>query len=93
MVKLSVLDWITFGVLFGIFVWVILKMVGIINTPDWLLYLPLVGAIFAAGSFYYRVIDFGSKVVRLESNLGQFRNVTIEKIHGLELNCARNHGK
>ena len=88
MVKLTLLDWITFGVLFGIFIWLVLKMVGIINTPEWLLYLPLVGVIFAVGAFYYRMVNVAYEV----KGLKKFRNETIKEIHDMKINCAKNHG-
>ena len=92
MVKMSILDWVTFGVLFGIFVWLVLKTFGVINTPEWLLYAPLYGAIFAAGSFYYKMIGVSNKVVKLEGFVERFKSATVEKIHNLEINCTRNHG-
>ena len=88
MVKLTLLDWVTFGVLFGIFVWLVLKTFGVINTPLWLQYAPMYGAAFAAGSFYYKMLFVANKVDKLEG----FRNETIREMHEIKLNCARNHG-
>ncbi|MBS3089114.1 hypothetical protein J4402_05085 [Candidatus Pacearchaeota archaeon] len=42
-------DYLAWIVLIGIAVWLILKISGIINTPLWLEYAPVWGAIYLAG--------------------------------------------
>ena len=45
----TIWDYIAWVVLFLIFVWLILKIMGVINTPLWLEYSPLFGAVYIAG--------------------------------------------
>ena len=42
-------DYLAWICLAGITIWVILKILGIINTPIWLEYAPIYGAIYLAG--------------------------------------------
>ena len=42
-------DYLAWIVLFLILVWLILKIVGVIHTPLWLEYSPLLGAVYIAG--------------------------------------------
>ncbi len=89
MVKRNFWDWLAYAALASIVVWLILKMVGIINTPVLLEYYPY----FAACYF------FGWQVSRLNhvsyevDGLKKFKDETIKKIHGIELNCVKKHGK
>lgn len=43
--------------LLSILLWVILKVVGVINTPPLIEFYPIIGAVFAAGSFFQLVLD------------------------------------
>ncbi|MBI4980845.1 hypothetical protein HZC30_04795 [Candidatus Woesearchaeota archaeon] len=47
--KFSAWDYIAWGILVFIVLWLILKVVGVINTPLWLEYSPLFGAVYLAG--------------------------------------------
>ena len=45
---LKILDKVCY---FGLLLWVLLKMFGVINTPLWLQYSPLLGVIYLAGRY------------------------------------------
>jgi len=47
--KRNIWDYLAWVSLAGITIWVILKVLGIINTPNWLEYAPIYGAIYLAG--------------------------------------------
>lgn len=85
--KLNVWDIIAWIVLALILLWLILKTFGIINTPLWLQYAPLYGAIYLAGWYAQKLEGIGKGV----DELNNFRGETIKKINNIELNCAKNH--
>lgn len=81
----DILAWVALGF---ILVWLILKTFGIINTPLWLTYAPLYAATYVAGWQVNKLNNIGKEA----EGLKRFRNETIQKIHNIELNCARKHG-
>jgi len=87
--KGSIWDILAWIVLVGIFIWLILKTVGIINTPLWFLYAPLYGAVYLAGWQMHKLDGIGKEV----EGLKKFQSETIREIHNIKLDCARNHGK
>jgi len=65
--------WISWSV---VFVWIILKMFGIINTSLWQLWLPAVGAMIGfatvfmkAGSFYQMIKTMGRDMLKLDRRM------------------------
>ena len=88
MVKRSIWDWLAWVVLAGILVWIILKMLGIINTPVLLEYAPYLGAIYLAGWNVHKLNTVASGV----KDLKKFKDETIRQINEIKINCARNHG-
>ncbi|GEM_PF-4831078 len=88
MVKRSVWDWLAWVALVSIVVWAILKVIGIINTPVLLEYYPIFAACYVFG-WQMNKLDGVSRDVK---DLKKFRGETIKKIHGIELNCVKNHG-
>lgn len=87
MVKRNVWDVLAWIVLAGILLWLILKTTGIINTPLWLQYAPIYGAVYLAGWQVHKLDIIGKEV----DGLKQFRNDTIEQIHSIKLNCTKKH--
>jgi len=80
----DVLAWVALA---GILLWVILKMLGIINTPLWLEYSPILAAVYLAGWQIHKLESVSSDV----KDLKKFKFSTIEKIHNIENNCVKNH--
>jgi len=85
--KLNVWDVIAWIILALILFWLILKTLGIINTPLWLQYAPLYGMIYLGGWYAHKLESIGKEV----AGLNQFRSETIKKINEVELNCAKRH--
>ena len=85
--KQNIWDLLAWIVLALIFIWLVLKTVGIINTPLWLEYAPLYGAVYLAGWYAQKLESIGKEV----NGLNKFKIETIKKINELELNCTKNH--
>lgn len=82
----DILAWIC---LFGIAIWLILKMFGIINTPIWIEYAPFGGALYILGWQVHKLEVVSNDV----KDLKRFKEATIDKIHNIEQNCMVNHKK
>ena len=80
----DVLAWVALG---SIVVWVLLKIFGIINTPLFLEYYPILAASYVFGWQMHKL----ETVAREVDGLKQFRSETIHQIHDIKLNCAKNH--
>jgi len=75
----DILAWI---VLAGILLWLILKTLGIINTPILIEYAPYFGAVYIAGWQINKLATVAKEV----EGLKRFRGATINKINKLETN-------
>ncbi len=80
----DVLAWV---VLAGILVWLLLKALGIINTPLLLEYAPYFGAVYLAGWQIHKL----EMVAREVEGLKKFKEETINKVKDIEMNCKLNH--
>jgi hypothetical protein len=80
----DILAWVVLG---GIFVWLILKSFGIINTPYLVEYAPLFGAVYLAG-WAMKKLDTAVEDIK---DLKGFKNSTIDEINKIKTNCAINH--
>lgn len=80
----DVLAWV---VLFGIFVWLLLKGFDIINTPVLIEIAPYLGAVYLAGWQMHKLDTVAKDVKELKS----FKEATISKINNIETNCKLNH--
>ena len=80
----DVLAWIA---LLSIGVWALLKIAGIINTPLFLEYYPILAASYVFGWQMHK-LEIVSRDIK---DLKKFRNKTICEINNLKLNCAKNH--
>lgn len=87
--KLSIWDIIAWGVLIGIFVWLILKVFGVIHTPALIEYAPYFGAVYLAGWQISKLANVAKEV----EGLKKFKEETINEVHKLKMNCVINHKK
>jgi len=87
--KASIWDIIAWIVLAGIFIWLLLKAFGIINTPILVEYAPYFGAVYLAGWQINKLANVAKEV----EGLKKFREATISEINKLKTNCAVNHNK
>jgi hypothetical protein len=69
----DVLAWI---VLAGILVWIILKMLGVINTPILIEYAPYLGAVYLAGWQIHKLETVASDVKELKTSKKQWGTCT-----------------
>ena len=71
----DILFWLLLAVALG---FIILKIAGIIGTPEWINYIPIVTIIFAAGIAYQKLIGFMNTMYRrtdyLKNKIDAFEN-------------------
>jgi len=60
--KIEVSDVIIWASLIAIVTWIIAKLTGLINTPEWLNLFPIIGFVFFAGAFYQKILSFMDKM-------------------------------
>jgi len=80
----DILAWI---VLAGILVWLLLKTFGVINTPLWLEYAPIYGAVYLAGWQIHKLETVASDVRELK----KFKGETVQEINNIKTNCVERH--
>lgn len=80
----DILAWIILGL---ILLWLILKTFGIINSPLWLEYAPIYGAVYIAGWQINKL----ATVAREVDGLKKFKEATISEINSVKTNCKLNH--
>jgi hypothetical protein len=80
-------DVLAWKVLAGIFLWLILKVLGIINTPLLLEYAPYFGAVYLIGWQIHKLDSVADDVKELK----RFKDPTINEVHKIKENCASNH--
>ena len=85
--NLNIWDTLAWVVLALILLWLILKVAGVINTPELVTYAPYFGAIYIAGWQINKLSSVSDEVKELK----RFRNQTVKEIHDLKLNCTKNH--
>ncbi len=56
--KFGIWDIIIWISLLILIIYIIAKLIGIINTPDWINLIPVITLVFFAGAFYQKVIGF-----------------------------------
>ena len=71
--EVSIWDIIAWIVLAGILLWLILKTFEIINTPLWLEYAPIYGAVYLAGWQIHKLVTVAKEV----EGLKRFKSNTI----------------
>jgi len=85
--KLSFWDVLAWIVLLGILLWLILKTAGIINTPLWLEYAPLYGAVYLAGWQIHKLDIVANEV----EGFKKFRGETVREVNEIRNKCNLNH--
>lgn len=78
----DVLAWV---VLFLMFVWLVLKMLGIINTPVLLEYSPYFGAMYLAGWAMSVLVRATQDINGIKRNLGFLNNKVSDLDKGMEI--------
>ncbi|MCX6747271.1 MAG: hypothetical protein NTU63_04030 [Candidatus Pacearchaeota archaeon] len=86
--RLTFWDIIAWAVLAGIFIWLILKVSGIINTPELIEYAPIFGAVYLVGWAMHK-LDTASDDIK---ELKHFSKETVNKINSIKTKCIKNHG-
>lgn len=86
--RLSFWDIIAWLVLGGIALWVLLKVLGIINTPLLIEYAPIFGAVYLAGWAMHK-LDTAVDDVK---DLKRFSKETADQINNIKTKCIKNHG-
>jgi hypothetical protein len=87
MKKISFWDVLAWIILALILVWLVLKTWGIINTPNWLEYAPLYGAVYLAGWQMHKLTTVAADA----KDLKKFKEATINEINSIKTNCIKNH--
>jgi hypothetical protein len=82
----DILAWIVLGL---ILLWLILKTLGVINSPLWIEYAPIYGAVYIAGWQIHKL----AIVAREVEGLKKFKEATINEINNIKTNCKINHNK
>ena len=77
--KIPILDIIAWCVLFGILIWLILKVFGIINTPVLIEYAPYFGAVYIAGWAMHKLDRATEDIKYLNRNIKEI-NVNLTEI-------------
>ena len=80
-------DILAYIILGLILLWLILKVLGIIKTPDILEYAPYFGIVYIAGWAMHKLYITADEV----RDLKKFRDITIKEINNIKANCIRNH--
>jgi hypothetical protein len=80
----DILAWIVLAL---IFLWVVLKTIGIIHTPSWLEYSPLYGVLYLAGWQMHKLATVAIEV----KDLKKFKDATINEVNIIKTNCVKNH--
>ena len=82
----DILAWIVLGL---ILLWLILKTLGVINSPLWIEYAPIYGAVYIAGWQIHKL----AIVAREVEGLKKFKEATINEINNIKTNFKINHNK
>ena len=85
--KINILDIIAWIVLAGILLWLVLKVFGVLNTPNLIESAPYFGIVYLAGWAMHKLETAVNEV----SNLNKFKNETIKQINELKTNRIKNH--
>jgi len=86
---MNIWDLLAWIALASIVIWLILKTLGIINTPLILEYAPIYAAVYIAGWHIHKL----DSVARDTEKLNNFKNETVHQINEIKTNCRLNHFK
>ena len=87
--RFSIWDIIAWIILAGILIWLILKTLGILNSPLLIEYAPYFGAVYLAGWAMHKLETAVNEI----TNLKKFRDETIKEINDIKTNCLMKHKK
>jgi len=65
----TIWDYIAWASLIGVSIWLILKLLGFINTPGWLEYSPLAGVVYIAGWAMHKLDRAGEDIKNINGNI------------------------
>ncbi len=86
--KIEISDIIIWISLLVLITYVLAKLVGLINTPEWINLIPIITLIFFAGAFYQKVLGFIGVMHHISSvlNIRKFLHLIysreLKAIHG-----------
>ena len=83
--KFNIWDVIIWISLIVLVLYIIGKLTGIINTPEWINLIPVITMVFFAGAFYQKVLAFIEKTSIRTNYLKNSLDKTNEKITGISL--------
>ncbi len=86
--RLSFWDIIAWIILFLILMWLILKVLGVIKTPELVEYAPIFGAVYLVGWAMHKLDSAVSDV----KDLKRFTRETVSEINSIKTKCIKNHG-
>ena len=87
--RTSVWDILAWIILVGIFIWLVLKALDVINTPVLLEFAPYFGAVYLAG-WAMKKLDTAVDNIK---DLHHFKDATVKEINNIKTNCLVNHKK
>jgi len=70
----TIWDYIAWASLIGVSIWLILKLLGVITTPDWLEYSPLAGVVYIAGWAMHKLDRAGEDIENINGDMKDLRN-------------------
>ncbi|VVB83827.1 Uncharacterised protein [uncultured archaeon] len=85
--RFSIWDILAWVILIGIALWVLLKVLGIINTPLLIEYAPIFGAVYLAGWAMHKLDTAVDEI----KDLKHFAKETAEQINNIKVKCVKNH--
>ena len=74
----DVLFWIGMLILIG---YVIAKLTGLINTPEWVELIPIITIIFVSGVFYQKVVGFMERILNRTDYLKNNMDIIANKLN------------
>lgn len=74
----SIWDYLAWIILFLITIWIILKITGIIQTPIWLQYSPLLGVIYLAGWAMSKLDTATEDIKEIKTDIEEIKKDTQE---------------
>jgi hypothetical protein len=91
-IQRNIWDYLAWICLAGIAIWVILKVLGIINTPIWLEYSPLYGAVYLAGWYMNKleraIVDIKDMKTDISNMKTDISNIKTE-INSMKTKCTK----
>lgn len=87
--EINILDIIFWLAMLVLIIYIILKLFGIINTPEWVNLLPIISLAFAIGAFYQRMNESLNKVVKRTDYLKKSIEQVSKELNENQLNVNK----